>query len=463
MNSRLEQSPVCPPGPFTAAAWLVAVAWSLTAPPVVGMPAAESRLGLGEAVAFALAHHPSLASVEAERRAAEAGVAETEAAWRPQVGVGASARQYEEPVPITPIHGFGPGLFPEFDRTLVRAHLTVLYTLYDGGGRTARGERARALAGASAAAVESTVHELIGRTVGAYLRVLGLAEVLDAHGRRLEALAAERRRVEQRQEIGRAAEVERRRVEAACSAAEAERVRLAAALDAAERDLARLVSTEPERTRAGNLIPVRLAEDAASDREALARQARDASPRVERARHEIVAAAAAIEVADSARRPSLVASGEHQEFASSDGYEAGEWIVGVELRVPFYDGGGVAARVARAVAEHEAAEERLRLAEDAVLDAVDRALADLVEARARVESLAEAVASYEEVARVEALRLEVGAGVQADLLDAEADLLAARAGLAEARYSEQGAQVDLARVTGALDPGWVERTLVEAP
>ena len=433
--------------------------WLLAVVPA-GRAAEAVRLDLNEAVTLALAHHPSLAAAEAERRAAEAGVAESEAAWRPRAQLGASARQYEEPVPVTPIHGFGPGEFPGFDQTLVRADLTVRYTLYDGGGRTARGEQARALAGASGAAVESATQELIGRTVAAYLRVLGLAEVLDAHGRRLEALAAERRRVEQRLEAGRAAEVERRRVEAARAAAEAERVRLAANLDAAERELARLVGSEPEQTHAGNLIAIALAEEAPPHREALARQALDASPRAARARHEIVAAAAAIEVAASGRRPSVVASGEHQEFASSDGYEAGEWIVGLELRVPLYDGGGVEARVARAEAEHEAAEERLRLAEEALLAALDRVLADLAEARARAASLAEAVASFEEVARVEALRLEVGAGIQADLLAAEADLLAARAGLAEARYAEQGARVDLARVTGALDAGWVQRTLV---
>ena len=441
--------------------WLAAVAWLVAAAPAAGVPAAAPRLGLRDAVALALAHHPSVAAAEAERRAAEAGVADAESAWRPRASLGASARQYQEPVPITPIHGFGPGEFPPFDETLVRADLTLRYTLYDGGGRTARAERARALAGAAGAGAEGAEQELVGRTVGSYLRVLGLAEVLDAHGRRLEALAAERERVEQRFAAGRAAEVERRRVAAARAASEAERVRMAAALDAAERDLARLVGGEPEATRAGRLVAVRLAEQPPPERETLARAALDASPEVARARLEVVAAAAAITIADSARRPSVRAAGEVQEFASSDGHEAGEWNVLLELLVPLYDGGVVAARVARARAEHEAADARLRLAEDAVLGALDRVLADLAEARSRVESLGEAVASYEEVARIEELRLEVGAGVQADLLDAEADLLAARAGLAEARYAEQAAHVDLARVTGALDAGWVARALVE--
>jgi len=437
----------------------MAAAWLLAAAPAAAAPA--PRLGLTEAVALALAHHPSLAAAEAERRAAEAGIADAEAAWRPRASLGASARQYQEPVPVTPIHGFGPGEFPPFDATLVRADLTVRYTLYDGGGRTARAERARALAGVAGAGAEGAGQELIGRTVGSYLRVLGLAEALDAHGRRLEALAAERERVEQRFAAGRAAEVERRRVAAARAAAEAERVRLAAALDAAERDLARLVGGEPEATRVDRLVAVRLAGQAPPDREALARAALDVSPEVARARLEGVAAAAAIAIADSARRPSVRAAGEVQEFASSDGHEAEEWNVLLELSVPIYDGGGVAARVARARAEHEAAGERLRLAEDGVLGALDRVLADLAEARARVESLGDAVASYEEVARIEALRLAVGAGVQADLLDAEADLLAARAGLAEARYAEQAAHVDLARVTGVLDAAWVARTLEE--
>jgi outer membrane protein TolC len=366
-------------------------------------------------------------------------------------------------VPVTPIHGFGLDAFPPFDDTVLQADLTVRYSLYEGGGRAARGERARALAGAAGAAAEGAAQELIGRTVASYLRVLGLAEVLDAHGRRLEALAAERERVAERFAAGRAAEVERRRIAAAAAAAEAERVRLSAQLDAAERDLARLIGGEPEAARAGRLVAVRLAEEAAPEREALARLALDASPEVARARLEAVAAAAAITIADSARRPSVRAAGEVLEYGGSDGHEDVEWIVGLELLIPLYDGGGVAARVARARAEHEAAAERLRLAEEAVLARLDRVLADLDEARARVASLGEAVASWEEVARIEALRLEVGAGVQADLLDAEADLLAARAGRAEAGYAEQAARVELARVTGALDAGWVARTLVEEP
>jgi outer membrane protein TolC len=72
-----------------------------------------------------------------------------------------------------------------------------------------------------------------------------------------------------------------------------------------------------------------------------------------------------------------------------------------------------------------------------------------------MESLAEAVAGYGEVARVEALRLAHGAGTQPDLLDAEADVLAARAELAEARFARIAATTEIGRLTGSLDAGWV--------
>jgi outer membrane protein TolC len=63
------------------------------------------------------------------------------------------------------------------------------------------------------------------------------------------------------------------------------------------------------------------------------------------------------------------------------------------------------------------------------------------------------------VARIEQLALAAGSSTQNDYLRAEAELLAARANLVEARHHEIAARVELARVTGVLDMGWVQRNL----
>ena len=57
--------------------------------------------------------------------------------------------------------------------------------------------------------------------------------------------------------------------------------------------------------------------------------------------------------------------------------------------------------------------------------------------------------------------MQVGSGTETDYLDAEAALLSNRAALVQARNAEIAARVELARVTGQLDAGWLMRTLAQ--
>jgi len=175
----------------------------------------------------------------------------------------------------------------------------------------------------------------------------------------------------------------------------------------------------------------------------------------------VAAAEAAVALARGARRPRLAVVGDLKEYGSSEGDLDLEWNAGFQVAVPVFRGGALGDRVAQAEASRDAAAERLRSARLDARAEVDRALAALVEARAREAALAEAVAQYEEVVRIERLRLETGVGVQADYLDAEAALLDARAGLVEARNAAVGARVEVARATGNLDLRWVEESFPE--
>jgi len=91
--------------------------------------------------------------------------------------------------------------------------------------------------------------------------------------------------------------------------------------------------------------------------------------------------------------------------------------------------------------------------------AIDQASTAVVEADAKADALASAVSQWEEVARIEALALSTGSGVQADLLRAQAGLFQARAGFARATYDAVGARVRLARAEGVLDRAWINESL----
>jgi outer membrane protein TolC len=477
-------------------------------PPVSGAAGPEAVLTLADAVEAALARYPSVAAARARVDEARGAFGEAEAAARPKVRLSASALQYEEPMVVTPIHGFEPGLFPEFDRTLLQGQLAASWTLYDGGAHRARLAGAGSQAGGAEAARAAAEQSLALRVAAVYLAVLGDREVLAAHDARLEALEGELSRSGQRFEAGKAPRVEVLRAEAALASAEAERVALTATLETDEGELARLLGAEPAALRRTALVgicapvepgvpdqpdvpdvpddpevPGGAAGRARTERNclspqgefehrpqidpplrrALTAEAREASPAVEEARRRLAAADAGVALAKSAYRPELRAVANLNEWSSSELDLETEWNAGFQVAVPIFDGGLTRSRVARAEAARRGAAEQLRLAELDVEEAVDRAFAAADEADARVASLAKAVERFEEVARIQRLLLDAGAGTQTDTLNALADLLSARANLTRAGHGAVLARVQLARALGRLTPEWLRRSLTEGP
>lgn len=423
-------------------------------------PEAARWLTLGAAVDRALERHPSVGSSRFAADAARASANRVSASRWPSLSASASATRFQEPMVVTPIHGFSPDLAPPFDRTLVQSAATVRYTLFDGSARSARIESAREEAEAAEHGVSSTAQQLVVRVSAAFLDVLGRAEVLAAHQRRIGALEAERARVRQLMEVGRAAQVDRLRVEAALASAEAERASVAAGLDVAEQQLGRLVGIGADSAGARNLIPpARAAGRDVETRPSLLAAALEANPGLARVRRQAVAADARVRAATGGRLPRVDLVTGYNSWSSINHQPTAEWNLGAMVSWPLFTGGAVTNEVRAARAAASAASEQVRLAEDDVADQLDGTLAAIREAAARVSSLETAVARSEEVARIERLRLQVGTGVQRDYLDAEAALFAVRAALVQARYGEIAALVRLAAVIGRLDAAWLAANL----
>lgn len=430
-------------------------------PAAVATSQAPSSLSLADAVARVLAAAPPVAAARAAEGAARAQLAEAVADLSPVLGLAGSAFRHQKPALVTPIHGFSPTLLPSFDRTVFQGTLQLRYDLWDGGLRSSRiAEREARLEAAQAATAAAEV-TAGARAITAFLALLTLDEQLTAHGERDAALAAERSRVEQLLAVGRAAPVDVLRVQAAQASAAADRVAIVAGRERVGRDLQRLLGDDPQAATLPALLPATLATTEPPPRQALLARALAGSGEVERARRELAAAEAALDAARAARAPALRAEGNLLGFAGGNGDEAAEWNAGLRVAVPLWDR-HLAARVALAEAARAGAAAGVRLAEDAVGSALDAAWAELAAATARAGSLAEAEAKNVEVVRIERLRLDAGAGVEADYLRAEADLLAARAAAVEARHRVGAARAELARVTGELSPAWVAAAFVPA-
>ncbi|HET9066598.1 MAG TPA: TolC family protein [Gemmatimonadales bacterium] len=438
------------------------VRWSLllcllAAPASAQGTQTDSTLTLAAAIRLALATHPSVGAATAALDEASAARGEAAATRWPSLHLASSVTRFQEPMLVTPIHGFVPGQTPPFDETLIQAGATVGYTLFDGGARGARIAQARARSEVASATLDASEQTLIATVVATYVGALARQEILAAHDQRLAALEAEQTRVEQLLAVGRAAEVDRLRANAALAEARAARVRLAQDLDFTERTLGRLVAERD--LHATDLVPIHMPDEPPTDREELVTRAMRASPVVEQARRQVAAASAGISIARGLRRPEVRLIGNYIDRGSAAGDFRAEWNAGIQLAYPLFTGGTVERRVERATATRSGAEQALKLAELEVTGLVDQSLGAIREARARAASLEQAVAGFTEVARIEQLRLATEVGTQAEYFRAEADLLTVRAELAGARYAEITARAELARAVGCLSPSWVATNL----
>jgi outer membrane protein TolC len=442
---------------LTAAALLVAAlspssSGAQDTPPPAGAATEAPEWSLAALVERALAQAPLLRAAAAAEAAAGAELAEATASRLPAASATASAFRYQEPMVVTPIHGFAPGQIPAFDETLIQGALQLRYDLWDPtrAPRILQRERQRAAAGLALAAERGQV---AAHTVATFLRARAMAATLTAHREREQALAAERERVERLLAVGKVAAVDLRRVEAAVAAAAADRVGVAAALDVAVRELARLTALPLDDVAPERLAPTRLASPGGDRDEQLA-AILAASPQAELARQELAAAEAVVRTARAARLPVVRAEASYLGFAGGNLDGTAEWNAGLRLALPLRDR-TLAARIARAEAGRAAAAARLAAVEDRVAGELDRALAALAAAEARAEAFAASRQAAGEVVRVERLRLDAGAGDEADYLRAEAELLFAGAAQIEAAQAADEARAELARLAGRLNPAWL--------
>ena len=419
-------------------------------------------LTLHAAAERALAQYPSVQAAAARRDQAQKAIGVAKADWFPSLALSGTATRYEEPMLVYPIHGFTPSLVPPFARTLYHATLELGYTVFD-GARSGRVREARARAGAAGASAGATAQEMLQNVVLSYLQVLGRRELLAAHDRRLEALRAERTRVEHLLATGRAAEVDRLQADAEVQRAEADRVERVAVLALAEQELARLLDVPAEATRASELVPVVLADSILAPADSLSAAAEARNPRLQQARAAAAASEAAAAAARGERWPELGIFARENYWNDDGGNDALEWSAGVQLVYPLFTGGARRAAIAAAGAEAQATSADAETAALEIDRGLDEARSDVEEARARGASLDIAVRRFAEVVRIRKLTLETGTGTQVDYLDAEADLLDAQARLIDSRHREIAARSELALHSGQLDLEWLRRNLENRP
>lgn len=414
--------------------------------------ASAQSLTLAEALDSALATHPSLAAADARVRAADDAGDAARAARLPGAALSATLTHFELPMVVAPLHSLDLRTPPEFDRTLVQGQLAVQYTLFDGGGRSSGIRGADANFDATRFSREATRMQVLVDGASAYIGVLSARAVLEAASAQARALTEEHARAQRQFDAGAAPELEVLRASATLQSSLAEEASAQARVALAERALARVMGVEPGLIAGRTFADVEITTvDVRGDG--------TSNPMLLQADRAVAAAQARLAGERAGRLPSVQAGAGLLDFGTLDGSHDLEWQAGLQVSWPLFTGGARAASVRRAEADVVAARGDLDVARLQVEQAVDAAATAVVEADARAEALAVALAQWDEVTRIEALALETGSGTQSDLLSAQAGLYQARAGQAQARYNAILARVQLARAEGVLDLGWINESL----
>lgn len=440
---------------------LVALGLAVGASPGWASQSPDSAFTLVTAVVRALEVHPTVRAADASQQRARANVGEFTAGRFPALSLDGSVIRFQEPMLVAPIHALDAAQI-QFDRTLIQGALRLGYTIWDGGARGSSIDAARTRETVAASQYDLTTMDLVIDVATSYLSVLSATEMLAAHDEGLAALGAERDRVERLLAEGAVAQIEVLRVDAALADANAARSAVAIELDNARQALARSLELDVDEIPTPP-TPVALRDVAPPQRDTVRLLAGTSNPELALAQQAIEAARWERKAATSGWHPRLDVIGGLLMFASGSGHFTTEWQAGVQLSYPLFLGGRRSRSVDAASANLSAAEYRFQSAELRLEETVDHVVGTARELRARVVALTASVGHLEEIARIERLSLEVGSGIQAEYLRAQANLREARARLAQVRHTEIAARLELARLTGQLDVAWLEGALENTP
>lgn len=160
----------------------------------------------------------------------------------------------------------------------------------------------------------------------------------------------------------------------------------------------------------------------------------------------------AISVARAEYFPSLEAISNYSWSSESDKFTLRDnnvraWSAGVQLTLPIFNGGSTHGQVKNYQTEYNKANLAYRETEDQIKLQVEEAYDRYIQAKKTLEIQKETIDEAEEGLRIANLRYESGAGIQLEVISAQAALTAARNAKAQALFSLRKAKSDLKKIT----------------
>jgi outer membrane protein/protease secretion system outer membrane protein len=313
-------------------------------------------------------------------------------------------------------------------------------------------EQARHVVDEAEAVLEQTLQDLGARVAGAYLDVLFAGDQLELVRQQRRVLEVQLDAAQKALKAGSGIRTDIDEARARLDLNRADELQARQNLDYTRRQL-EILTGEPVGDLAGvdaDRMPL-LPPDPAGIQDWVA-LAEAASPEIDALRARTEAARVEVQKASGGHYPTLDAvasynrSGSENVTSTDTRYK--NWVLGLQLNVPIYQGGGISSRVRQTLAEATRAEELLEAARRDLSLRLHREYRGVTEGVLRVEALEEAVRSAEQLVHSYRRSFQAGSRTLVDIMNAEQSLQIARRDLAEARYQYLASRVRLNVLAG---------------
>lgn len=434
-------------------------------------PPSGAPMSLREAVEYALAHSPDLKASQTEIQRRQGLVTTAHSFLMPQVDLNAEAlrTRYE--------HGYPFGTTPSvlrFDNALYTGSADLNFLAWDFHKTQLELAATRERVEAARARADRRRQEIVFQTAQLYLQTLAYSDLISASEARIKSLQSLLDLTNKLVKGGRAVPVDALKIQTRLAQVESDLATLQSGRRSSLSALAAVMGFEGELpqltyTPASTELPPGPAPEGELLRSAIASR-----PDILSQDHEIRAGERTEEAARKSLWPRIDLRASAIQYGSnspvgfpqligrllpslpssnlpSPGNAATDWLIGVHVSFPLFDGGRRKGEIQAAQAQLEES----RLARQQLQLRIDRevrtTMADLDSAESRVKALQDSVAESERVLHDERLKFEAGRSVINFVLDAESALLTNQSLLSQAERSVSIADLALDLSTGRID------------
>jgi len=435
-----------------------------------GEPPANAKMSLREAVEYALAHSPDLKSSQTEIRRREGLVTTAHSFLMPQVDLsGDAARSRFE-------HGYPAGTTPSllrFDTAQYTGIVDLKFLAWDFHKTELELAATRERVEAARATTDRRRQEIIFETALLYLQTLAYSDLISAVEATAKSLQSLLDRTNQLLQGGRAVPVDALKIKTRLAQVESDLATLRSGRRSSLSALASVMGFEGELPQLAYTPASPLPATPPELEGQLLQQAVACRPEMVSQDHEIRASERLEESARKSALPrvdfraSAIQYGSNSPVgfpqligkllpaisatAPSPGIAATDWVIGVHVSFPLFDGGRRKGQIQSAQAQLEQSRLARQQLQFRISREVRTAMADLESAESRVTALRDSVAESERVLHDERLKFEVGRSVINFVLEAESALLTNQSLLSQAERSVSTAVLALDLSLGQID------------